>query len=250
MKYSGLVALAAVALMAGQAQAQSSKFAATYDTDPVMVSAMIDGTNGAGIDGPHMVAEVELAKIHVAQWKEILVGVSAQIQLMTFTQAKGKNNSGVATAIASGGVSVDVMYAPEGTADPCVTGKQLYPGTVTLASRTQELSVNVSLDVVGAIPDVCDAQCIADHLNIEGDVTVALGLDTTAAHHFNFIADDMTSGYYDVVACYDFTALAEVSGLNIDADTAAKTKVVLGPRIVAVQEVHATKDGIINESAN
>ena len=78
--------------------------------------------------------------------------------------------------------------------------------------------------------------------------TVALGLDTTAAHHFNFIADDMTSGYYDVVACYDLTALAEVSGLDIDAETAAMTKVVLGPRIVTVQEVHATKDGIINES--
>ncbi len=245
-------AAAALALMAGSAQAASSKFAATYDTDPVMVSAEITGIGGAACDPanclPRLVAEVDLAKIHVATWKEILVGVSAQIQLVTFTQAKGKNGGGEATAIASGGVQVDVMYAPEGTDDPCIYGHQLYPGTVTLASRAQELSVNVSLDVVGAIPEVCDEDCIAENLDIEGDVTVALGLDTTAAHHFNFIADDMTSGYYEVVACYDLTALAEVAGLDIDADTAAMTKVVLGPRIVVVQEVRATKDGIINES--
>ncbi len=239
--------------MAGSAQAASSKFAATYDTDPVMISAHIDGSGGPACDpadcDPRLVAEVELAKIHVAQWKEILVGVSAQIQLMTFTQAKGKNNAGAATAIASGGVRVSVWYAPEDTADPCTYGHQLYPGTVTLASRVQSLSVDVDLDVVGAIPDVCDADCIADNLGIEGDVTVALGLDTTAAHHFNFIADDMTSGYYDVVACYDLTALAKVAGLDIDADTAAETKVVLGPRIVVVQEVRATNDGIISEPA-
>ena len=242
-------AAAALALMAGSAQAASSKFAATYDTDPVMISADIDGdgntTDGAG---PNMIAEMELAKIHVAQWKEILVGVSSQIQLVTFTQAKGKNGGGTATALASGGITVEVYYAPEGSADPCIYGHQLYPGAVTLASRSQELSVTVDLNVVGSIPDVCDAECIATSLDIEGDVTVALGLDTTAAHHFNFIADDMTSGYYDVVACYDLTALARVSGLDIDEDTAAMTKVVLGPRIVTVQEVQATKDGIINES--
>ncbi len=244
-------AATAVALMAGSAQAASSKFAATYDTDPVMISADIDGdgntTDGAG---PNMTAEMELAKIHVAQWKEILVGVSSQIQLVTFTQAKGKNGGGTATALASGGITVEVYYAPEGTDNPCnsIDSHELYPGKVTLASRRQELSVTVNLDVVDSLPDVCGEECIADNLDIEGDVTVALGLDTTAAHHFNFIADDMTSGYYVVVACYDLTALAAVSGLNIDEDTAAMTKVVLGPRIVTVQEVQATKDGIINES--
>jgi hypothetical protein len=252
MKYSGLVAAAALALVAGQAQAQSSKFAATYDTDAVMVSAQVDGASGAACDPvdctPRLVAEYDLAKIHVAQWKELLVGVSAQIQLMTFTQAKGKNEGGVATAKAEGGVVAEVRYAPEGTADPCVSGTLLHPGPVTFASRSQELSVEVDLDVVGSIPLVCDETCIADNLAIDGDVTVALGLDTTAAHHFNFIADDMTSGRYDVVACYDLTALAEVSGLDIDADTAAEVKVVLGPRVVAVQEVRATNDGVIDET--
>jgi hypothetical protein len=250
MRTLGMVVAATAVLLAGNASAQSAKFAATYDRDPVMVSAKIDGSGGSGTDGPHMVAEMDLAKIHVAQWKEVLVGVSGQVQLMTFTQAKGKNNAGESKSIAEGSVGLEVMVALEGENDPCTNGVSAHPGEITFASRRQELTVDVSLDVVGNIPDVCDAQCIADNLDIEGDVTVALRLDTTAAHHFNFVADDLDEGWYVVVACYDLTALAEVSGLDIDADTAAEAKVVLGPRMVTVQEVHASDDGIIDESGN
>ena len=234
----GIAVATTAVLFASSAYAQSSKFAATYDTDPVMVSAKVDGDGGAACDPvscvPRLVSEVDLANLHVANWKEVLVGVSAQIQLMTFTQVKGKNDGGVATAKAEGTVQAEVRVAPEGAADPCTTGQLAHPGQITFASRSQELSIDVSLDVVGSLPGICDAQCIADNLSIDGDVTVALGLDTTAAHHFNFVADDLTSGWYDIVACYDLTALAEVSGLNIDVDTAAETKVVLGPRIVTV----------------
>ncbi len=253
-----LAAAAAIALLATGASAQSSKFAATYDTDPVMRSAIIDGTSGEATDGPHMIGEFDLASLHVAQWKEVLVGVSAQVQLMTFTQAKGKNKTdgttgNTATAIATGTVGLKVVVVPEGTANACTaaTADQVaHPGAITLASRAQTLSVTVSLDVVGSIPDVCNAQCIADNLGIAGDVTVALGLDTTAAHHFNFIADDLTSGWYDIVACYDVTALAEVAGIDIDAGTIAETKVVLGPRIITVQEVRATKTGVVDETGS
>ena len=124
------------------------------------------------------------------------------------------------------------------------------PGPVTFASRRQELSVTVDLDVVGSIPDVCDETCIEDNLGIEGSVTVALGLDTTAAHSMQFIEADLSSGWYDIVACYDLTALAEVSGPTIDEDTAAYSKVALGPRIITVQEVRATKTGVIDESGS
>jgi hypothetical protein len=234
---------------AGIASAQSAKFAATYDEDPVMVSAFINGTSGADSDGPNVMAEADLAKIHVAQWKELLVGVSGQVNLVTFTQAKGKNDGGKATSIAEGTVGLDLKVVPEGTEDPClVDDHSAHPGPITFASRRQELSVTVSLDVVGSIPDVCDETCIADNLGIEGDVTVALGIDTTAAHHFNFVANDLTEGWYDVVACYNLSALAEVAGDDIDADTIAQSKVVLGPRMVTVQEVRATKDGIIDET--
>ncbi|MDT8449299.1 MAG: hypothetical protein RQ847_03915 [Wenzhouxiangellaceae bacterium] len=243
-----LLTITIAAALAAPAAAQSAKFTATYDTDAVMVAAAIDGSDGAAINGPNLAAEFDLASLHVAQWKEVLIGVSGQVQLMTFTQAKGKNDGGVATAIADGGVGLKVAVVPEGMADPCRSEMYAAPGAITFASRAQTLSVDVALDVVGSIPEVCDARCIEDNLAIDGDVTVALGLDTTAAHHFNFVASDLTSGWYDVVACYDLTALAEVAGLDIDADTAAETKVVLGPRIVTVQEVRATNTGIIDET--
>ena len=124
------------------------------------------------------------------------------------------------------------------------------PREITFASRRQDLSVEVDLDVVGSLPGICDETCIADNLGIEGSVTVALGLDTTAAHHFNFIAADLTAGWYDIVACYDLSALAEVSGADIDVDTAAYSKTAVGPRMVTVQEVRATKTGIIDESGS
>jgi hypothetical protein len=179
--------------------------------------------------------------------------VSSQVNLVTFTQAKGKNGGGTSTAIADGAVRVGVTVVPAGTTDACANAwadESLFaaPGVVTFASRRQELSVDVDLDVVGSIPEVCDEQCIADNLGIDGSVTVALGLDTTSAHHFNFVAGDMHSGWFDVYACYDLSSLAEVAGETIDMDTAAYSKTAIGPRMVTVQEVHATKDGIIDET--
>jgi hypothetical protein len=261
-----IAAIAASTLVSSTAMAQSSKFAATYDTDPVMVKVtagvgeslcgVFDGiTHCARVGGP--VAEMDLAQLHVAQWKEILGEVSAQVQLTTFTKVKGKNEGGTTTAIAEGTMRAGMIVAAEGDAPDCSLAFGLYdegtnvfaaPGPVTFASRAQELSVSVDLDVVGSIPEVCDAQCIEDNLGIEGDVTVALGLDTTAASSFQFIADDLDSGDYDVIACYDLSAFAYVSGVDLDADSVAYSKVVLGPRIITAQEVRATKTGVIDET--
>jgi hypothetical protein len=265
-------------LLATGAFAQSSKFAATYDNDVILVDVGINGEDGScqeieGIDvctaiaGP--VAEAELASLHVANWKELLIGMSGQINLVTLTQAKGKNAQGTSTAIAEGTVRAGVLVLPEGarqgnpTAATCARAFSAYdrgdvnffsaPGPVIFAARHQELSVTVDLDVIND-PVLCAADgdvpagCVADLLDIEGSVTVALGLDTTASHHFNFVEADLDSGWYEILACYDLSALAEVSGADIDADTSAYAKAALGPRIVTVQEVRATKDGVIDET--
>jgi len=275
-----LAAVAAISLLATGASAQSAKFAATYDTDVRMISISVDGADPGcvelpGVDlvlgteddvtfcGAHAgpIAEAEIASLHVANWKELLMGVSAQINLVTFTQAKGKNGGGTSTAVAEGTVRAGTLVVPEGTGSVgmCSAAFAAYdggvnafsaPGPVTFASRRQELSVTVDLDVVGAIDDETLDDDLAALLDIEGSVTVALGLDTTAAHHFNFVAANLTSGWYDVIACYDLTALAEVSGMTIDADTSAYSKAALGPRIITVQEVRATKTGILDESGS
>lgn len=258
--------------------AQSSKFAATYDTDTRLVDVGVNGADPGcqvindvtvcdAVAGP--VAEAELATLHVANWKELLVGMSGQVNLVTFTQAKGKNNGGTSTAIAEGTVRAGVLVLPEGarqgnaTAATCSRAFAAYdngtnvfaaPGPVVFASRRQELAVTVALDVIND-PDLCvdegdglPAECVADYLDIDGSVTVALGLDTTTSHHFNFVQADLASGWYDIIGCYDLSALAEVSGADIDADTAAYSKAAIGPRILTAQEVRATKDGVIDET--
>lgn len=251
MKIKNLLLTTAIvgAVISAPAFAANAKFAATYDTDPVITTVTDVGADVDGLESSTN-SEQDLATIHVAQWKEVLIGVSSQVNLLTFTEAKGKNDAVKSTAKAEGTVRVGVMVVPEGTQLACMAGWAdntlfAHPGPVTFASRMQELSVTVDLDVVGSIPAVCDAQCIEDNLAIDGDVTVALGLDTTAAHHFNFIADDLSSGTYDIIACYDLSAVADAN--NVDGNT-AEAKAAIGPRIVTVQEVRATNDGIIDES--
>jgi len=241
-----LATATAIALFATGAQAQSAKFAATYDTDVVMVYIAVDGTGGPD-DDMAVTAEMDLAKMHVPQSKEVLIGVSGVVNLVTFTQAKGKNGGGIATAIAEGIVELDVRYAPEGTDNICVNGTSAAPGPITFASRRQELSVTVDLDVIAVAAEDDD---LAALLDIEGSVTVALGLDTTAAHHFNFVAIDLDSDWYDIVACYDLTALVAVSGDDIDIDTAAYSKAAIGPRMLTLQRVRATTDGIVDETGS
>ena len=78
--------------------AASAKFAATYDTDEVLVEVEDIATDNGSVKDD--AAEFDLATIHVANWKELMVGVSAQVNLVTFTEAKGKNGSGTSTAMA------------------------------------------------------------------------------------------------------------------------------------------------------
>ena len=264
-----IAAICLVSFVAGSAMADSAKFAATYDRDPRIVEA----TWAGGDPVENLLAEQELATLHVANWKELLIGVSGQVNLVTLTEAKAVNKAGVSTAKAAGTVLTGVLVVPEDTTDvtcesaweawrellaypeaypeweACIAdcsgdetceadcgeepaeGENLFvaPGPVTFASRMQELSVIYNDDTGDPIIDY---------------VTVRLTLDTTAAHHFNFVAADLTQGTYDIIACYDLTALAEANSV----DNSAYARAGIGPRILTVQEVRATKDGIIDET--
>ncbi len=66
-------------------------------------------------------------------------------------------------------------------------------------------------------------------------------LDTTAAHHFNFIDVALEQGFYDVVVVFDLSAFVAIVG----ADAIARAKVILGPRMVTAQEVRAVKGQLI-----
>jgi len=246
-----LAAASAIALFATGAAAQSAKFAANYGTDTVTLIPLttLTGSSGSMDLGP--VGTELLGKIRAPKGKELLIGVSGVANIVTFTEAKGRNGAGDSTSIAEGTLGLEVRYAPEAAgqsaADVCDYGLIAALGPLTFASRRQQLTVNVDLNLIDL--DGTD-EVTADDLGIDGTVTVALGLDTTAAHHFNFVAIDLVeSAVYDVAACFTGTGHLEVSSSDIQDSNTAKTAVAIAHRMVTVQEVRAVK-GSIEDTIN
>ncbi len=236
MKKFGLViaALAVGAFVSGQAMAQSAKFAANWKTNTVTLAEITVGAgDGRNTSTSGQITAAELmATIKVPQGKELLIGVSGVANLITFTQVKGKNKDGVITAVAEATMDLEVRFAATGTDDVCNTaaGTVAVPGAITFASRIQTLSIDVNLEVTGIE-------------TITGYVTVALENDTTAAHHFNFLAVDLDSGEYDVWACFSGEAFKVT-----ETESLARAFVAIQQRIVTVQEVRAVKDELIDST--
>ena len=232
-RLSATLGLACLMIFASGAFAQSAKFAASYETNELIVDAYVatglepscqgDGTGSGTANDPCVLAEAVLATIDVAQQKDLLIGVSGQIGLHTLTQAKGKSTDpSLGKASASGSVNVSVELRDHNTGELMQIAA---PGTVTFAARVQELKV-----------DVVDTD--TDNLT---EVTVSLMLDTTAAHHFNFLGVDLIQGNYDVVAIFDLGAFVEIVG----EDAIAQARVTLGPRMVTAQEVRAARGSLV-----
>ena len=161
--------------------------------------------------------------------KDILIGLSAEIELFTSTTAKGTNKGGKDTAVAEAGIVGEVRFLPESdfttaaeVCDGTIDSAQAYPGKVTFASRKQELSVEVELEIESATGDCADCE-------ITGYVEVGLNLTTTAAHHFNFIADLESTGSgsnpWTFVTCWTLD-----SGVVDDTDDNARAYVMLKKR--------------------
>jgi hypothetical protein len=261
MKRLMIAAVVASVFLAGPLLAQSSKFSAMWETDGVFLAGSyaayydddgnitdIPGTLGLGF-------EDTMAMIKAPQGKELLIGVSGVAALATFTEAKGKNGAGTSTSEATAGIGMYVAYMPadEVNENVCLEGEMAAPGIVPLSIRHQSLSVTTDLDVVDAgtctdpVEDddgfLNEGDCLAYLLDIEGSVTVALGLATAASHHFNFVAPDLPrSTTYEVVACFVGGALANV----VEGEGAALALVGIGKRMVTVQEVRAIKGAFVD----
>jgi hypothetical protein len=248
--------VAALTLTGTQAMAASAKFTAAWEKDKVELaeweSAEYAGSTGTA--DRQAAAEEVMGTIHVANKKELMIGVSGIANLITFTEAKGKNGGGTSTTVAEGNLALEVRIVPTGADAMCGAALPGYgisgePGALTFASRRQELSVTVDLDVVAADLTNQDAVDLAALLDIEGDVTVALGLDTSAAHHFNFVAPDLDQGTYDVVACFTGSASGSVTTETVDSITtdlgSGYSFVAIGKRMLTVQEVRAVQDDFI-----
>ena len=266
MKRLVISILTASVMFAGSAMAQSAKFAAIYEDgdDAIIVksdacdSTVLNYCSDLGLsDWDEDAVAWGAATIRVPQHKELLVGLSAQVGLYTFTEAKGKRGTrSTAVAVAEGGVSLWACPSPYDTLDSCVMGA---PGYVVLSSREQELSA-----VLAGVIESCDVDVEVDFddMTASGSFTLAdcvvldeaisLGLTTMAAHHFNFVFADMDQGDYDIVAKFQTHAgaTAEVTceydsediGCSVeDGDATAVAGALIGKSIMTVQTVRAVK---------
>lgn len=248
--------------------AQSAKFAAVYEDRDSYIIVKSDACAsteeaycedlGINIDGDSDEVVWGAATIRVPQKKELLVGLSAQVALYTFTEAKGKKGTrSTAIATAEGGVT---MYA---CPDPYVAGMsdciEGVPGYITLSSREQELSA-----VLGGVLIDCNFAADlgedgvgnitfdADDCNFEQEV-ISLGLTTMAAHHFNFLFPDMEQGDYNIVAKFGTSAAASVEVeceytntdcTETEGDASAVAGAAIGKTMLTVQTVRAVNGSL------
>jgi len=242
----------------------SAKFAATWTDTPALASVAV--ITDATVDTVVMDTKsgYTLATIKVPQDKELLVGVSAEIGLVTYGSVKGKNG-GSAKAIADAEAYVTVIAVPKaGGADLTAA-----PGQVILSKRVQELSATLG----GVIQECTDGDTNFDgtaDTDPDGTIDIAtecivtdeeIGLlqDTTAAHHFNFVLPNMDQGEYDIKAYFTTGARAEVDICDSELDycgdlydaegtvsASATAKAVVNKTMLTVQQVRAAKGGVID----
>ena len=185
-----------------------------------------------------------------------MIGVSAEIGLVTDTSVKGKNG-GAAKSIAGGEAYVNVFAVPrDGRAEVPAA-----PGQIMLSKRVQELDATLggviqSCQVPCALEDgvlVCDDIVIVEDCVVT-DEEIGLLQATTAAHHFNFLLPDMDQGVYDIKAVFTTGARVEVDicdpgeECSYDAEgtvtASAAANAVINKTMVTVQQVRAAKDSL------
>jgi len=203
--------------------AASAKFTANVGT--VAVVSPLLATNDA--DGWTTVLS---GQIHTATPKDLLIGVSLETSLLTDTLVK--SSGGVKdTSTAEAGIEVKVL----------VDGQEAAPGVVIFDKRKQQLSAtlggyytNCTDTNLDGITDVL-TECELAQEEIE------LLLDTTAAHHFNFIKADLGQGTHSVVV------KSKISNNTVFANGTASASALLGKGSLSVEEVQAVNspEGIV-----
>lgn len=254
----GLVSIVAGAAMAGP----SAKFAATWTDSPALASVAVitDATEDTVVVVDPNIGYT-LATIKVPQDKELLVGVSAEIGLVTYGAVKGKDG-GTAKAIADAEAYVTVFAVPKAGGVDVIAA----PGKIMLSKRVQELGATLG----GVIQECTDGDTDFDgNANVEPDGTIDIATeclvtdeeisllqDTTAAHHFNFVLPNMDQGEYDIKAVFTTGARAEVDICDVGeacmydpegtVRASAEAKAVINKTMLTVQQVRAAKGGVID----
>ncbi len=219
-----LMAILALSLLAStSALAASAKFTANVGTVAV-VSPMLASNDADGW------STVLSGSIHTATPKDLLIGVSLETSLLTDTVVK---SSGGVKDVSTAEAAIEVKVL--------VDGKEAAPGVVIFDKRKQQLSAalggyytNCTDSNLDGITDVLtECELAAEE--------IGLLLDTTAAHHFNFIQANLGQGTHSVVV------KSKISNNTVFANGSASASALLGKGSLSVEEVQAVnaQDGIV-----
>jgi len=214
---TALCALVATSAFAGQ------KFTANVGTMAVVNPLAAAATGGW--------SNVMNGSIHMAQQQDLLIGVSLQTSLLTDTLVSSKGGA-KDTSTAKTGITIRVL----------VDGKEeASPGEVIYDQRTQQLTATLG----GYYTNCVDA-------NGDGiiDVTkecelapeqVGLLLDTTAAHHFNFVKANLGAGDHTI------QVQAKIDNATAFTNGTATATALLGKGSLTIETVSASNapDGIV-----
>jgi hypothetical protein len=267
-----------------QLQQPSAKFAAGWSTETIVAGSCIGtpsevwtGSDTAPINCTALDLDAEtssnlvfsqvapLNRMKIPNDKEVLITVSAQIDLFTMNTATSKGNKNQdSTSIygniggtkAVAGINVGLFAFPSDGADPI----QCAPGDVTLASRMIELrnlmGVNVTYEDCYCLggDEGCNVEanltCVDKIADVEFESQIALAMQTVASHSFQFVCVDLESDTYDIMAAFYLTSDAmqtcndSLGGTCADVDDYAAAKVVLGTRMVTAQQVRAVQGSL------
>jgi hypothetical protein len=239
------IAMASTLLAANAFAGPSAKFAATwnYGIDVVSIAYVSEDFPG-GDFALDLESGYQLATIKVPQDKELLVGVSAEIGLVTDTSVKGKKGGG-GRAVAGAGAGVIIFAIPQDHGS-FEWGR---PGFVMLNSRLQVLDATLGgvlaycTDINGDGTIQINTECRA------ADEEIGLFMGTLSANHFNFVLPNMDQGEYDIVAFFVTGALAAVDTWSVipggSSTAEAGALAFIGKTMLTVQQVRGTPGGVV-----
>lgn len=223
----------------------SAKFAAVYSDDVLLAATEAQSCDiGEGDPDPDFdfdtASGVLLATMKMPSGKEILTGVSGESGILLVSNVKGKNG-GSGTSLGWGRVSVKIK------AVNLDTGEIYFPkpdGRIVLNARAQVLNATLG----GVIESCSDADgdgtiVVADECVVT-DEEIGLLTWNRSANHFNVVFKDLPQGTYEVRAKFRVTSVSWADA-TVDACSYAASIVVLGDRIITLQDVRAIKGGVV-----
>lgn len=160
--------------------------------------------------------------LKTAQQKDLLIDVSLECGLYTYTKVKSKD---FVVDASESMASIEVRIL--------IDGHQVYPATVNFAKRTQELTAKLQGVLEWADTDG-DGQI--DQIEVTEAEEISLLLDTLAAHSFNFVCMNLDAGVHDILV------QAKINMDEYAMQGEAEAKAMIGKGTVVVEEVRMIQD--------